>query len=131
MGDNFSCAGTVCGCCRRGGSGLPVVMGLRCSKVGGGPISSSVPAVSVPTAELLGSGDWEASRVPLPGRSVHFPRPGPRERSVHPRCFRRLTSLGLPRKWFQSGTDQPSGCGLPRPGLACEGSRAWPVGEAD
>lgn len=30
--------------------------------------------------ELLGSGVWEAARVLLLGWSVHFPRPGPKER---------------------------------------------------
>lgn len=41
--DHMSCASTACGRCHRGGSGLLVVMGPRCSQVDGGPVSPSVP----------------------------------------------------------------------------------------
>ena len=77
---HVSCA--VCGCCHRGGSGLSVVMGPRCSQAGG-RFYQLVCALQCPRlvqAELLGPGDWEAGRGLLLGQSVHFPRPGPKEK---------------------------------------------------
>lgn len=76
------------------------------------------PTVSVPG----GMENWKAESVLL-GSLCTFRGLGPGQRPVCPRCFRRLASSGLPRKWFQSGTDQPSICGLPR--RPCLGGEQW------
>ena len=51
--------------------------------------------------ELLGPGDWEAGRRLLPGQSVHFPRPGPKQKpsEVFPEAHFLLAAQEVVLKW--------------------------------
>lgn len=96
--------------------------GPGCLQVGRVLSATPTPAVSMLAGvELLGSGTG-TGRVLLLRRSVHSQSLGPRQRPIHPRCFRRLTSSGCPGSGFRARLTSSLG-GLPCPGLACEGQQ--------
>lgn len=108
--DCVSCSGTVCGCCHRGGSGLLVVMGLRCSKAGVGDVlsvtlSSAVSRLGASgVAGLWGLGDKQGAS----GAVCALSKAGAQRETVRAVSGGSLP-LGCPGSGFRMGlTSSPS-----------------------